>query len=228
MIFYYIVLMMAASGSTHAWDFKLPKELDSVFKLPKDIDSVPQLAERTFFNYTTLASTGNLAVINKTTTALAAGVILASTFLAGTMIYTLEENRSSSAKLSNRVDGFLSDFFSSQFSSDDYDEDESDTAMSRSEGGKKKGRKRRKKKVDSEPVCNDCETYCYNKYYYGDPYHSYETPSADGSTYSKRYVESSCEGAAQSQKAKKNRLSVLFNRLKALFHPSSLLSTTMQ
>lgn len=178
-------LMAAASSSlilgSHAWDFKLPKSLDSI----------PQLAERTFFNYTTVASSGNLAVINKTTTAYAAGIILASSFLAGTLIYNLEENRSSSAKLSNREsDGFLSTFFSSNSASDDLTENDSDGE------GSKKGRKRRKKKVEAsgnseaELVCNDCETYCSNKYYYGDPYHSYDTPpqSADGSTYAKRYV----------------------------------------
>jgi len=179
---------MAAAGSSlisgsHAWDFKLPKSLDSI----------PQLAERTFFNYTTVASAGNLAVINKTTTAYAAGIILASSFLAGTLIYNLEENRSksSSAKLSNsESDGFLSTFFSSNSASDDLTENDSDSE------GSKKGRKRRKKKVEAngnseaELVCNDCETYCSNKYYYGDPYHSYDTPpqSADGSTYAKRYV----------------------------------------
>ena len=163
-------LMAAAGGSvlisgSHAWDFKLPKSLDLV----------PQLAERAFFNYTTVASAGNLAVINKTTTAYAAGIILASSFLAGTLIYNLEENRSSSAKLSNREsDGFLSTFFSSDSSSssDDLTENDSDSE------GSKKGRKRRKKKVDGNSeaeavVCNDCETYCSNKYYYGDPYHSY-------------------------------------------------------
>ena len=177
-----LCVLMAAAGSSlisvsHAWDFKLPKSLDSV----------PQLAERTFFNYTTVASSGNLAVINKTATAYAAGIILASSFLAGTLIYNLEENRSksSSAKLSNREsDGFLSTFFSSNSASDDLTENDSDGE------GSKKGRKRRKKKVEEELVCNDCETYCSNKYYYGDPYHSYDTPpqSADGSTYAKRYV----------------------------------------
>ena len=178
-----LCVLMAAAGSvlisgSHAWDFKLPKSLDSV----------PQLAERTFFNYTTVASSGNLAVINKTTTAYAAGIILASSFLAGTLIYNLEENRSSSAKLSNREsDGFLSTFFSSDSASDDLTENDSDSE------GSKKGRKRRKKKVDGNSeavVCNDCETYCSNKYYYGDPYHSYDTPpqSADGATYAKRYV----------------------------------------
>jgi hypothetical protein len=181
------LIMMAAAGSglisgTHAWDFKLPKSLDSI----------PQLAERTFFNYTTVASSGNLAVINKTTTAYAAGIILVSSFLAGTLIYNLEENRSASTKLSNREsDGFLSTFFSSNSASDDLAENDSDSE------GSKKGRKRRKKKVDgangnseAELVCNDCETYCSNKYYYGDPYHSYDTPpqSTDGSTYAKRYV----------------------------------------
>lgn len=178
-------LMAAASLSvisgSHAWDFKLPKS----------VDSIPQLAERTFFNYTTVASAGNLAVINKTTTAYAAGIILVSSFLAGTLIYNLEENRSSSAKLSNREsDGFLSTFFSSNSASDDLTENDSDGE------GSKKGRKRRKKKVEAngnseaEMVCNDCETYCSNKYYYGDPYHSYDTPpqSADSSTYAKRYV----------------------------------------
>ena len=176
-------LMAAASSGlisgSHAWDFKLPKSLESV----------PQLAERAFFNYTTVASAGNLAVINKTTTAYAMGIILASSFLAGTLIYNLEENRSSSAKLSNREsDGFLSTFFSSDSaSSDDLTENDSDSE------GSKKGRKRRKKKVDGNSeavVCNDCETYCSNKYYYGDPYHSYDTPpqSADGATYAKRYV----------------------------------------
>ena len=177
--------MAAAGGSvlisgSHAWDFKLPKSLDLV----------PQLAERAFFNYTTVASAGNLAVINKTTTAYAAGIILASSFLAGTLIYNLEENRSSSAKLSNREsDGFLSTFFSSDSASDNLTENDSDSE------GSKKGRKRRKKKVDGNSeaeavVCNDCETYCSNKYYYGDPYHSYDTPpqSADGATYAKRYV----------------------------------------
>ena len=180
-------LMAAAGGSvlisgSHAWDFKLPKSLDSV----------PQLAERAFFNYTTVASAGNLAVINKTTTAYAAGIILASSFLAGTLIYNLEENRSSSAKLSNREsDGFLSTFFSSDSSSSSNDLTENDSDSE----GSKKGRKRRKKKVDGNSeaeavVCNDCETYCSNKYYYGDPYHSYDTPpqSADGATYAKRYV----------------------------------------
>ena len=179
-----LCFLMAAAGSglisgSHAWDFKLPKSLDSV----------PQLAERAFFNYTTVASAGNLAVINKTTTAYAAGIILVSSFLAGTLIYNLEENRSSSAKLSNREsDGFLSTFFSSDSSaSDDLTENDSDSE------GSKKGRKRRKKKVDGNSeavVCNDCETYCSNKYYYGDPYHSYDTPpqSADGATYAKRYV----------------------------------------
>ena len=177
-----LCVLMAAAGSvlisgSHAWDFKLPKSLDSV----------PQLAERTFFNYTTVASSGSLAVINKTTTAYAAGIILASSFLAGTLIYNLEENRSS-AKLSNREsDGFLSTFFSSDSASDDLTENDSDSE------GSKKGRKRRKKKVDGNSeavVCNDCETYCSNKYYYGDPYHSYDTPpqSADGATYAKRYV----------------------------------------
>ena len=181
-----LCVLMAAAGSvvisgSHAWDFKLPKSLDSI----------PQLAERTFFNYTTVATSGNLAVINKTTTAYAAGIILVSSFLAGTLIYNLEENRSSSAKLSNREsDGFLSTFFSSNSASDNLTENDSDGE------GSKKGRKRRKKKVEAngnseaELVCNDCETYCSNKYYYGDPYHSYDTPpqSADGSTYAKRYV----------------------------------------
>ena len=177
-----LCVLMAAAGSvlisgSHAWDFKLPKSLDSV----------PQLAERAFFNYTTVASAGNLAVINKTTTAYAAGIILVSSFLAGTLIYNLEENRSS-AKLSNREsDGFLSTFFSSDSASDNLTENDSDSE------GSKKGRKRRKKKVDGNSeaeVCNDCETYCSNKYYYGDPYHSYDAPpqSADGATYAKRYV----------------------------------------
>ena len=204
-------LMAAAGGSvlisvSHAWDFKLPKSLDSV----------PQLAERAFFNYTTVASAGNLAVINKTTTAYAAGIILASSFLAGTLIYNLEENRSSSAKLSNREsDGFLSTFFSSSDSSasDDLTENDSDSE------GSKKGRKRRKKKVDGNSeavVCNDCETYCSNKYYYGDPYHSYDTPpqSADGATYAKRYVSVILQQQPQSAslfflKREKARLNVL-------------------
>ena len=202
---------MAAAGSglisgSHAWDFKLPKSLDSV----------PQLAERAFFNYTTVASASNLAVINKTTTAYAAGIILVSSFLAGTLIYNLEENRSSSAKLSNREsDGFLSTFFSSSdsASSDDLTENDSDSE------GSKKGRKRRKKKVDGNSeavVCNDCETYCSNKYYYGDPYHSYDTPpqSADGATYAKRYVSVILQQQPQFaslffKREKKTRLNVL-------------------
>ena len=203
-----LCVLMAAAGSvlisgSHAWDFKLPKSLDSV----------PQLAERTFFNYTTVASSGSLAVINKTTTAYAAGIILASSFLAGTLIYNLEENRSS-AKLSNREsDGFLSTFFSSDSASDDLTENDSDSE------GSKKGRKRRKKKVDGNSeavVCNDCETYCSNKYYYGDPYHSYETPpqSADGATYAKRYVSVMQQQHPQSaslflKKKEKTRLDVL-------------------
>ena len=207
-----LCFLMAAAGSglissSHAWDFKFPKSLDSV----------PQLAERAFFNYTTVASAGNLAVINKTTTAYAAGIILASSFLAGTLIYNLEENRSSSAKLSNREsDGFLSTFFSSDSSSssDDLTENDSDSE------GSKKGRKRRKKKVDGNSeavVCNDCETYCSNKYYYGDPYHSYDTPpqSADGATYAKRYVSVILQQQPQSAslffflKREKARLNVL-------------------
>ena len=207
-------LMAAAGGSvlisgSHAWDFKLPKSLDSV----------PQLAERTFFNYTTVASSGSLAVINKTTTAYAAGIILASSFLAGTLIYNLEENRSS-AKLSNREsDGFLSTFFSSDSASDDLTENDSDSE------GSKKGRKRRKKKVDGNSeaeavVCNDCETYCSNKYYYGDPYHSYETPpqSADGATYAKRYVSVIQQQQPQSAslfKKEKKQDWMYFNRPKA-------------
>ena len=206
-----LCFLMAAAGlglisGSHAWDFKLPKSLESV----------PQLAERAFFNYTTVASAGNLAVINKTTTAYAAGIILVSSFLAGTLIYNLEENRSSSAKLSNREsDGFLSTFFSSSdsASSNDLTENDSDSE------GSKKGRKRRKKKVDGNSeavVCNDCETYCSNKYYYGDPYHSYDTPpqSADGATYAKRYVSVILQQQPQFaslffSKRKKTRLNVL-------------------
>ena len=179
MILLAILFMSTCSaGSSYAWDFSLPK----------DLDSVPQLAERTFFNYTTLGTSGSLAVVNKTTAAYTAGVILASAFLAGTLIYTLEENQassSSSAKLSNRVDGFLSDFFATADDAGIADDSAADSAAM---AAGKKGKKRRKKKVEPSTDCSDCETYCYNKYYYGDPYHAYDTPTADGSTYSKRYV----------------------------------------
>ena len=173
----FILVLISTSASSYAWDFSLPK----------DLDSVPQLAERTFFNYTTLGSSGALAVVNKTTAAYTAGVILASAFLAGTLVYTLEENssaKSSSAKLSNRVDGFLSDFFATADDARIADDSADSAAMAAG----KKGKKRRKKKVEPSTDCSDCETYCYNKYYYGDPYHAYDMPTADGSTYSKRYV----------------------------------------
>merc|ERR1712223_49007 len=166
-----ILVLISTSASSYAWDFSLPK----------DFESVPEVAQRTFFNYTTLGTSGSLAVGNKTISANSVVVILASAFLAGTLIYTLEENQASSAKLSNRVDGFLSDFFSASSSANDDSDDDSKQARA----GGKKDKKRRKKKVEKTD-CSDCETYCYNKYYYGDPYHTYDTPTADGSTYSKR------------------------------------------
>jgi hypothetical protein len=177
-LFNFILVLISTSASSYAWDFSLPK----------DIESVPEVAQRTFFNYTTLGTSGSLAVVNKTTAANTVGVILASAFLAGTLIYTLEENQasSSSAKLSNRVDGFLSDFFSASSSANDDSDSDDDSKQARAGG--KKDKKRRKKKVEKTD-CSDCETYCYNKYYYGDPYHTYGTPTADGSTYSKRYAK---------------------------------------
>merc|ERR1712223_991821 len=116
-----ILVLISTSASSYAWDFSLPK----------DFESVPEVAQRTFFNYTTLGTSGSLAVVNKTTAANTVGVILASAFLAGTLVYTLEENQASSAKLSNRVDGFLSDFFSASSSANDDSDSDDDSKLAR-------------------------------------------------------------------------------------------------
>ena len=94
----------------------------------------------------------NLLVLNKTTTADSVGFYLASAFLAYTMLYTYEENNPSSKSKVDSVFGF--------FSNSDKDKKEKSSGISDSKN------------------C-DCETYCSNKYYYG------EQP-ADNYYYSKR------------------------------------------
>lgn len=108
------------------------------------------MPEQRFFNFNYTAGEGAFTVVNKTTTAYATGFILASAFLAGTLVYNLEESKAKNRqgqqqKLTSRVDDLFSSFFS-----------EPDNEASSSN-----------KRVDQQ--C-DCETYCTNKYYYGDEY----------------------------------------------------------
>ena len=107
---------------------------------------------KTFFNVTSNTLADNLLVLNKTTTANSVGFYLASAFLAYTMLYTYEENNPSSKSKVDSVFGFFSN-------SGDKD-------------------KKEKSSAGDSKNC-DCETYCSNKYYYG------EQP-ADNYYYSKR------------------------------------------
>ena len=111
---------------------------------------------KTFFNVTSNTLADNLLVLNKTTTAESVGFYLASAFLAYTMLYTYEENNPSSKSKVDSVFGF--------FSNSDKDKKEKSSGISDSKN------------------C-DCETYCSNKYYYG------EQP-ADNYYYSKRWADS--------------------------------------
>ena len=131
------------------------------------------------FNFTTSLNSGSLTVLNKTNVANAVGIVLTSAFLAGTLVYTLEETRAAGSKLSNRLDSL----FSWTNLNEEQQESDSDYETPTEPSNNQANRRRKKKKVDHS--CQDCETYCTNKYYYGSADHPYDYHMS----YTKRYVD---------------------------------------
>ncbi len=132
------------------------------------------------FNFTTSLNSGSLTVLNKTNVANAVGIVLTSAFLAGTLVYTLEETRAAGSKLSNRLDSL---FKTSWTNLDDLQESQDYETATEPSKNQANRRSRKKKKVDHS--CQDCETYCTNKYYYGSADHPYDYHMS----YTKRYVD---------------------------------------
>ena len=131
----------------------------SAIELDPKVANLARQEPKIFFNTTTDLTSGNLVVVNKTNVAYATGIVLASAFLAYTLVYSLEDE-SASKKLAtsksetSRIDNLLSGFFSSD-------------SQNSEDGGQK-----------SADKC-DCETYCSNKYYYGDPYYDASNTNYD-------------------------------------------------
>ena len=97
----------------------------------------------------------NLLVMNKTATANTVGWYLASAFLAYTLYYTYETNNPSTE---SKIGSVLTSFLPTLEKSSD--------------------------KSKAEKTC-DCETYCTNKYYYGDG--NYNAEYTEGENYSDYY-----------------------------------------
>ena len=125
------------------------------------ISTPDQFAEQRIFN---VSDVNNFLVLNKTNIAVNTGLALFTAFLIGTAAYSIEEN-SVSSKIDDVLDGI---FVNIEDTTNEILQEQVESAKA------KKVKKARKQ-------C-DCETYCTNKYYYGDG--NYDASTIE---YSSRY-----------------------------------------
>ena len=128
-----------------------------------------------FFGWDSATTSNNLA-LNKSSLAINTGLALVTAFLIGHSVYTAEET-SAKSKLDDIFDG---SFLFGNPAAEDSEEKENFKGGS----GKKKAKKAKKKARKQD--C-DCETYCTNKYYYGDG--NYDASYASSNDYSTYYNE---------------------------------------
>ena len=180
-------------------------EINPTYLTPDNNIPLSELkAESRYWNGTwwgTSVTSGSSAVVNKTLLGYGTGFLLASAFFLHTMAYTLENSSSAQSKNSEKtpLNIFVESIFGprERFHDEDEDDDDDDMGGNRRRSDNKKSKKARKVSADK---C-DCETYCTNKYYYGDG--NYEPNYANSNVdYSTWYNE---EDLAATSPAESNR-----------------------
>ena len=184
-------------------------EINPTYLTPDNNIPLSELkAESRYWNGTwwgTSVSSGSSAVVNKTLLGYGTGFLLASAFFLHTMAYTLENSSSAQSKNSEKspLNLFVESIFGPRERFHDEDEDDDDNEMG---GNRRRSDKLKSKKARKDSDKCDCETYCTNKYYYGDGNYepNYANSNVDYSTWYNE-EELAATSPAESNRRRKKR-----------------------